>query len=478
MKKVIIICGTVIVLIFLSIIFFDNKASTKSNNSSLVDNTNGMISYTIDGEMAKEKPTKENGYIVNKIECKNGSVLVWDNDNWQVELVDIKSDDRCTVDFTKDKSKSGYRVTVTSNGVNKLDSTSKTTTNGGTVTIYPKGGTILSVTGCNGVLEDNKVIVRNVVENQTCNINIAKTLADIVLEKYSDIVSRTDFSKAETSTNLWKTTDYDINGNFTGTSYYFTGNPDNWVEFAGKLWRIIRINGDGSIRLLYAGTGSKDGYIDTSSFNVNSDDPMYVGWKYGSSGSLENNRTNENESTIYLSVENWYKTNIVSKGLEKYISKTAVYCNDRSLGNGQTYKIDTNFSFNYRGANYYGSSAIPPTLECIDLNDQFKEGFGLMSVVEVIFAGGCTGCKTDNSYFILSADGNCAFNYGYFWTMSPVNWGNGYASVYSIDSNGFLNMFNLDGSIFQGRVRPVISINGIYSEGDGTSSKPYKIKIQ
>ena len=39
-----------------------------------------------------------------------------------------------------------------------------------------------------------------------------------------------------------------------GTSYYFRGTPkNNYVKFAGFYWRILRINGDGSIRMIYAG---------------------------------------------------------------------------------------------------------------------------------------------------------------------------------------------------------------------------------
>ena len=39
-----------------------------------------------------------------------------------------------------------------------------------------------------------------------------------------------------------------------GTSYYYRGTPENnWVKFAGFYWRILRINGDGSIRMIYAG---------------------------------------------------------------------------------------------------------------------------------------------------------------------------------------------------------------------------------
>ena len=54
-----------------------------------------------------------------------------------------------------------------------------------------------------------------------------------------------------TNSGLYKAEDDD------GGSFYFRGNvSNNWVEFGGFYWRIVRINGDGSIRLLYSGLGS------------------------------------------------------------------------------------------------------------------------------------------------------------------------------------------------------------------------------
>ena len=35
-----------------------------------------------------------------------------------------------------------------------------------------------------------------------------------------------------------------------GTSYYYRGNiPNNYVIFAGKCWRIVRVDGAGNIKL-------------------------------------------------------------------------------------------------------------------------------------------------------------------------------------------------------------------------------------
>lgn len=80
---------------------------------------------------------------------------------------------------------------------------------------------------------------------------------------------------------LYTMTDHD------GISYYYRGNDtNNYVYFAGYYWRIIRRNGDGSVRLLYAGTSPDaaglDLQIGTSSFNSTKTNPGYIGYMYGS----------------------------------------------------------------------------------------------------------------------------------------------------------------------------------------------------
>ena len=268
-----------IILITLLTILLVITGCNKEENENTLE-TNGMLSYTIDEEVALEKPTKEEGYIVNKIVCDNDSDMMWDNDNWEVELTNIKSNDRCTVDFTKDVNTPGYRVTVTSNVPQNLDSSSKTTVNNGTVIIYSTSP-IQNVTGCKARIEDNKVIVENMTSNQTCNIVLEdKTLAGIIKAAYPSSGTRSSFISIYTEAALHEAKDYNASGSFSGTSYYFTGNPNNWVSFAGSLWRIIRINGNGSVRLLYAGSGGEDGYIESAqTYSVNGEynHPQYVG---------------------------------------------------------------------------------------------------------------------------------------------------------------------------------------------------------
>ncbi len=124
--------------------------------------------------------------------------------------------------------------------------------------------------------------------------------------------------------------------------YYFAGNAtDNWVKFgknssgADLFWKIIRTNADGGIRLLYHSTSptAQDAYTDFLPFNKASTDTMYVGYMYGTSGSLANNRANTNNSTIKSSIDTWYENNL-KRNYGKYLSTTAIYCNDREVGDG------------------------------------------------------------------------------------------------------------------------------------------------
>ena len=121
-----------------------------------------------------------------------------------------------------------------------------------------------------------------------------------------------------------------------GTSYFFAGLPNNnWVSFGGFYWRIIRINGDGSIRMIYngttidqTGTGTQ---IQTSVYNSPSNDNTYIGYMYGSTGASSYNatHTNTNDSTIKGILDKWYKDNLAN--YSQYLSTEVGFCNDREV---------------------------------------------------------------------------------------------------------------------------------------------------
>ena len=142
------------------------------------------------------------------------------------------------------------------------------------------------------------------VEDTYCKDNGFNTLSDCMLVMNNHEISvesaktninakgTPDFSKtATTDEGLFMAEDDE------GDSYYYRGAvKNNYVSFAGYTWRIIRRNGDGSIRMIYAGKTTSDTgtatNIGNSVFNEKYWDPTYVGYKYNEKFSLhENNGT-------------------------------------------------------------------------------------------------------------------------------------------------------------------------------------------
>ena len=269
--------------------------------------------------------------------------------------------------------------------------------------------------------------------------------------------------------------------------YYYAGNTtNNWVKFANIYWRIIRTNHDSSIRLLYVGTShdTTTGNIGTSLFNQNYDSPKYVGYKYGEDTSLDTIRNNTTDSTIKTTIDTWYQNNLTN--YTKYLSTSAVYCNDRSEGTGQTYSASADFNF----APYYrmdydtdGAKA-NPSYNCTNIKDAFSVDntsakldypVSLMTADEIAFAGGVAfqNMSTPYAWFISNSAGTQVSTD--WWSLSPIYWSGSYAGVWYWNSGcAYLN-YNDVGSTYA--VRPAISLKSCikYSTGNGTYETPYEI---
>ena len=460
----------------------------RKENKELVSNTDNLVSFTVDGVESKTMPTKGSGYIANKITCKNGSIITFDNDNYIIEEENLESADACKIDFSKEIGSN--TVTVTISNRSKIDSTSKTTTEGGKVVFYLTGEPE-SITGGEYTLSSNKLIVNNIISNINLNITMSKTLYDQLLIDNSTIKTRTDFDTTFTETNtgtLYKATE-SIAGNTPKDVYYFAGDAkNNWVKFGGFYWRIIRTNYDGSIRLLYSGTShnTTEGYIGKSAFNSTFKDPMYVGYMYGTSGSLDSNRTNTNKSTIKTYIDNWYNNNLSS--YSKYISTEAVYCNDRELAQGSTYKTgNTTFDYAPRGRLDTNKT---PAYNCTNIKDAFSGSnseakltypIGLMTADEVAYAGGkaFTNLPSPYAWYYLNSAGGSITGSTYWYSLSPIYWYGSFSWVWGVagsDNTGYLGRNDVLGSL---AVRPVISLKSctLYSTGNGAPETPYEIVL-
>ena len=317
-----------------------------------------------------------------------------------------------------------------------------------------------------------------------------------------------------------------------GTSYYFRGAvTNNFVEYANMCWRIVRVTGDGSIKLVlynYNGltstnntpsssmpcnvTGNDyafarfDGDTYKSKFNSSYNDNAYVGFMYGTAGasSYAEAHANTNASTILTNLNKWY-TNVLSQQSNFSDSQLddTIWCNDTSVVTDATfnpgkYTLGTNYGYGIN-KNYYSatkrlvqSSSLSaggtgPSLICPNDHTGGKlskftvsdttygngalSGYakvGLLTADEIAFAGGAAA-TTNSTYYII---GNT--NSSMWWALSPVGFYGGGAFVWVVNGFSYLvsyGVFNNDG------VRPSLSLNsGVkISSGNGSATNPYKI---
>ena len=466
----------ILLVSFISIFAYKLTTNNSSNKLSLTkEQMKEMISYTIDGNSTSSMPTKGSGYKVKSITCKNGSILSWDNDNWLLEVEKLESEDLCNIDFTTGTG--SYTVTAVPSIAGSLDSTSKTTTENGQVTFFTNA-IIDSVSGCTNEISDGKVIVKNVTSNTTCNINVSyMKLYDKLLADKSTRLTRTDFSTVLTTdnTNTLYTSTED-----SKTVYYFAGNAtDNWVQFGGYYWRIIRTNSDGGVRLLYHGTSTtaENAYIGESAFNNSYNNIAYVSYMYGSTGSIANARTNQtNSSTIKTAIDNWYKDNL-NTNYGKYLSTTAVYCNDRSTSDNTYFGAYTRLKTNKTPSYDCAATEDKFTADTSTGNGKLTYPIALMTADEVSFAGGLWGTNAQTWYYYNSAKGSSTGEQ-LWWLLSPASGNSSYAYVFFVvgSSNpGFLSSTYVSHTY---GVRPAVSLKSCVktSGGDGSASAPYTIE--
>ncbi len=321
-----------------------------------------------------------------------------------------------------------------------------------------------------------------------------------------------------------------------GTSYYFRGAVENnYIEYANMCWRIVRVTGDGSIKLVlynYNGltssnntpssstpcneTGDTYAYArysgDTyeTNFNKSENDNAYIGFMYGTPGSSTYAEThaNTNPSTVLTNLNKWY-TNVLSKqsNFNDTLLADTIWCNDKSV------VTDTEFSpnswtlgANYgtgTNINYYGAmkrlvqasskraGGTGPSLICPNDNNGGKlskftvsdteygngalNGYakvGLLTADEIAFAGGAY--ETPNSTYYLKGNTNSNFNLA----LSPGLF-NLRAQVFTdYGSFGRLETVNVTGYGGVGGVRPSLSlVSSTKVTGDGIATNPYKVQM-
>ena len=290
-----------------------------------------------------------------------------------------------------------------------------------------------------------------------------------------------------------------------GTSYYFRcAVTNNYVEFANKCWRIVRVGGDGSVKLILhndntvgaanpcdaannstsAAFARYSGTTYTSKFNEKYNDNAYVGFKYGTAGASDyaSAHANINKSTILNNLENWYTNN-----LKDYADKIAdtVWCNDKTKVTDTSYNPwgYSNVTGLGYGTNvtYYGATqrlvstnkiagGTGPSLKCNGELSKINSKVGLITADELAYAGYVYKQNNTTTYLQENATDT------YWWSLSPRYFYGGYAYVWNVfGSDGIFADDDVSSSF---GVRPSISLisSTTISGGSGTSEDPYIIE--
>ena len=366
--------------------------------------------------------------------------------------------------------------------------------------VNPNSGYVIDSVSCTNSsanYSNNTLTITNITGDVQCNVkfkNSSRTSSEMLAYLGLSAKSGTpNFgSTATTDEGIYAAQDD------YGTSYYFRGAVENnYVKFANKYWRIIRINGDGTIRLIYDGTSahangesSSDRQIGTSRFNATYGDNAYVGYMMGidnqcasttsCSGSTRTTSysqatSNTYSSTIKTTVDNWYKTNIVDAGYSDKVADV-IYCNDRQIdtvsGYGNALGYGTNQTAYMPRYRLYTNKS--PILTCTNQNDRFtvedtSKGngaltypVGLITADEMSMGGAVRGIS-NSSYYLYTGN--------FYWTMSPYHFGAGRAHEFYVSSDGYI--YNRLVHTTYG-VRPVLSLKSDISvTGSGTQNDPF-----
>ena len=433
-KRKVIITAIIISILLLSGIYLFNSFAVFSEekhfnviNGEVTDPGDIYFAYYVDGEITRNMPKQNTGYKLDteKSNCTNGVKVNWNYAVWHADI-----------DYSNYNA-TGYTRTRCN-------------------LYFVKEGTVSTALGNLTINSYTPDFTKSACDDSTCESH----------EK-----------------GIFMAEDDD------GTSYYYRGSiENNYVKFAGFYWRIIRINGNGSIRMIYDGTvahdngdSSTDRKYGTSQFNSGNNNNMYVGYMY-TSGNAHGLGTS---STIKTANDNFYTSKLASYA--SYIDTSSGFCGDRSTLNNQSGVGTGTVSTYYKG--YLRVSTNTPSLKCENSSDYYivssaSSGnkaltypIGLITADEVLLAGS-SGGVFDGAYNYQKSTPNAYLTIGqHFWTMTPICYNNpfGYthwsSNVFYVDTSGILNDA---GPSNASGLRPVINLkNTLKFTGDGTKNNPY-----
>ena len=241
-------------------------------------------------------------------------------------------------------------------------------------------------------------------------------------------------------------------------------------------WKIVRVNGDGSLRLIYNGTSATPDNSDLvhsyavgyPPYNLSWDDPKYTGYTYD----------NGTDSFIKRELDAWYQNTLGKSNYDRMVT-SGRFCSDSSGYREETMMGGSVFASFDRLASVFGKlmglemqENVTPTLKCPTTSESYGGSYrlkaGLITADELALAG--------ESFFVV---GNSYLNPGDngdgYWSMTPSNFNSVKAYVWS--EFAYLDYERVGNPR---AVRPVINVttdNG-FTSGDGTVENAYVIGVE
>ena len=308
---------------------------------------------------------------------------------------------------------------------------------------------IVNGTNINPVVGDNIYNVKVISADKSSTNEVkVRIKSQIPVSLKDEIMKNTIITASPTLTTSSNNTS-DASGLYSSTAtntgeatYYFRGTVENnYVKFAGFTWRIVRINEDGTIRMIM-----QDGINNNALYEFGSTNGNYKYMYY----------TNSHIKTI---LESWYDENIASKSnLLNNVVTGNYYCEQA--------KVKYNASWTSGSATMTVYSSYTPNFKCAtDGNNKglVNSSIGLITYDEVIFAGGYYH-QYNYDYYLYSDNGS--------WTMSPSGFYTSTATAWRI-KDATINRRTISDT---NAISPVIVIKSdALTVGEGTSIDPFVI---
>ena len=445
--------------------------------------------------------------------------------DYDIYLINNSNSNYSSNDFTytlkgTDKSSSGTVANITNQALSHDSSSVKL----GSGTFTKKNATHTYSLSISGVSITNTSLNYSPISLSTGIQIVAGQLMVVKKKTLSDTIMASTSSSGSPKTVPGKvsaTTNEGINKTQDdyGTSYYYRGSADNnYVQFANMCWRIVRVTGNGAIKLVLQNNNSTDctassnqeqflklksestptkirkefaGSADTvalmyksggiiksplaynDSFTllsnkINSDDTIAIGEP---TISEENNYSeifkNTTKGDVLKKLESWYEEKL--SAYTDYL-EDVIWCNDKS------YNTSNKYFGAYTRFNSFAPSLVCPNdslggnLSKYTVSDTTKGNgaltykIGLLTADELMFAGASSSTNTSFYLYVNSNDE--------WWTISPANYNGSYYISFTYQDK----IYSLEIPYPSAYLRPAIAIKSTaIVGGTGTKTNPYVI---